>query len=1273
MGKPFVLLAAALGLLRIVSPARAQENVPPAPPKPSFAAVAPNPGTSAAANRIVGYTAWDDDFLYLSFQINKPTLNGKNAAPYSHPLEDDAVIVSLQTDNDHTSTKPTAKTVRIVVSGMGGAQLYYGAEETPLFASFDDIGLQLEAIGRNEPDPEKQKAQRAALLAKLLKFQVTPKGAPRVTGTTLPGYTVEIAIPWVNLGGRPEPETKFGFHVAVQSTTPDSPALQSLSSAVTNAETLKNPSLWGEIEFSNAPVALAANRLRAPRILGAKPNIDGALTEGEWLPLSGFEFGERALTNRAGVTSTLGARVRPEFKPQPPRPAVPHLHKSEPRAMPARKPQKVAALTLARYDMDYQADPRQSVPTEGVWRENNATALANHPLEGTGPWFSYTRADWHRRQLLDVRRAGVDAILTSYRPQPNQNRASDRGLLALAAALNSLRQAGQDYPQVALSLDTAAFVESPSSLPDLTAAATQEVLYAAIRDFFQRIPAAFHLTVPLSKENGGRRACVVFLSKASAFRALDSAFAAYVRGRFAQDFGNTDLILLGGSDFKGKAALDGYFTEAKEKGFQFEGDGWIKTASVSAGYDPSIVEKNDTPRRARRGGEAYRDDWTAALDKRPDWILLEGWNDYARGAAIAPTVEAGYGPADLTRVYTRLFAGLAKRGVKFLWHDAPAALLTNRDYAVNVRAQNTGIEGWDTSGAPGMLPIGIAYRWLKEGQVVATGTAPNFPASVLAGQNVTAALSIKTQGLASGDYVLEIGAAQVDKSGKVASWVSNSGDGSLLEIPIHVSDKAGEALSEWAATLVSSDMPLTPETGSVYEVRAILRNDGTTTWRKAEGARVTARLFQAFAPVGTGETKPETPVLIADATALLESDVAPGQVAAVRLLLPLLDPEGKALPVSDPKGEWSYALCLEIAADGKEAGTVLVANGGGKAETATGVLVAPQTLHITDFDFGVRFLSDGTPATLPGQRRQPVQIGLQNTGPQTWKKDQVRVGYHWYYLDGTEFLWEDETTPLTEDIAPGKSVKDMLAWVTAPPFDGTYYLVWDVKVGETWASTTDSARVFNESVRAVNVVAGKLVFADLTKLYNVDGISDEDDPTDGNFDGNGRTFPASLLPPFADAPIAPAGLWQATSRSGPDSPRRISFRLGSKGPKANNFIACKGQRIELGKSAAQCKTLHILAASSGKDITTNIRLIFQEPSSESEDLLVFSVNKWDAPPARPEQQGYTVRRVHTPQGSVPGAVGLHHYVITVREPRKLVALQLPNEPDIKIAALTLEK
>src|SRR5262249_40872757 len=145
--------------------------------------------------------------------------------------------------------------------------------------------------------------------------------------------------------------------------------------------------------------------------------------------------------------------------------------------------------------------------------------------------------------------------------------------------------------------------------------------------------------------------------------------------------------------------------------------------------------------------------------------------------------------------------------------------------------------------------------------------------------------------------------------------------------------------------------------------------------------------------------------------------------------------------------------------------------------------------------------------------------------------------------------------------------------------------------------------------------------------------------------------------------------------SGPESPRRVSFRWGPKDPKAKNFIACRGQRLEIGpsKTGTQCRLLHIVAASTGKDVSASLKLIFQEPTRGSEDLYTIMVSRWDRPPTRREEIAFLSPDHHARDGVQPGAVALYHYTITIREPRKLVAIQLPNEPALKIAAITLEK
>ena len=286
MGNRALEFFPALLLGVVISGAAAREQAPTvvnAPPK-AVSADAPN--------RAVGYTAWDDEFLYVAVQVNKPTLSAKNSEPFSKPLDDDATIISLQTDDDHVSVKRTAHTMTVAVSASGGFQLYSGANAAPLFASLQDFNDQFKQILQTEKDPITQQKKLLELQGKVVKVKVVQKGTDRAGGGSAPGYTLEIAIPWADLGGKPAAGTHMGFNVAVQSKAAGSPPLQGLSPGVKGASDVENPSLWTRITLSNAPAASAAGSLTVPRVFTQKPVIDGDVSTVEWNNLSSFSFGE---------------------------------------------------------------------------------------------------------------------------------------------------------------------------------------------------------------------------------------------------------------------------------------------------------------------------------------------------------------------------------------------------------------------------------------------------------------------------------------------------------------------------------------------------------------------------------------------------------------------------------------------------------------------------------------------------------------------------------------------------------------------------------------------------------------------------------------------------------------------------------------------------------------------------------------------------------------------------------------------------------------------
>src|SRR5205085_5391437 len=122
----------------------------------------------------------------------------------------------------------------------GGAQLYRGENATPL-KGFEDL------------------PQDAAGIRIPFKYRVVPNGKLNLSGGPPSGYTVEMAIPWVELGGTPKVGQKMRFNVVALSAAGGSPPILSLSPAVKTAEDVQNPSLWSEIVFVDAPVKSVAS------------------------------------------------------------------------------------------------------------------------------------------------------------------------------------------------------------------------------------------------------------------------------------------------------------------------------------------------------------------------------------------------------------------------------------------------------------------------------------------------------------------------------------------------------------------------------------------------------------------------------------------------------------------------------------------------------------------------------------------------------------------------------------------------------------------------------------------------------------------------------------------------------------------------------------------------------------------------------------------------------------------------------------------------------
>jgi hypothetical protein len=433
-----------------------------------------------------------------------------------------------------------------------------------------------------------------------------------------------------------------------------------------------------------------------------------------------------------------------------------------------------------------------------------------------------------------------------------------------------------------------------------------------------------------------------------------------------------------------------------------------------------------------------------------------------------------------------------------------------------------------------------------------------------------------------------------------------------------------------------------------YPTTIRVRNDGSLPWPKGD-TRLGLKLYKV-----SDDSSEEVPVKAV--RAVLARECKPGEIAEFSFDLNILGADKKPVASWNQGDPWSYQLRFDLY-NGKN----WLSEGGARTLN--------RVVDIFDTDFGPRIVDCDIPATLSAGQTVDVKVVLRNNGTQTWDRKRTKIGYHWYHLDGTEMLWNGNATPIKQNIQPGWPIV-IGAQVQAPEYDGQYVLVWDVMIDDQWLSTGPLSRGGDILPVFVEVTGGKLAFADLSALCDVQLSSPDTDRTAGDFDGKGSSFPSELLPPDA-------GLTQDVKRVYPagyncvrdDQPEgRVSFLYPDKTPGTPGAIACNGQKVALEQQAYS--SLHILAASTNGDATGDLLLDY----SKDPQVVSIKMSDWGKGPSHGEKIGYSIRHRHTHGGDEVGtACYLYDYTIPLDSARSVSSITLPTNPDMKVVAITLER
>jgi hypothetical protein len=1117
-----------------------------------------------AQGKAACYTTWDDNYFYIACQVDDPDVTGTNTQPFSTPWNDDAVEVFLETDNKH-ATGSSKNAYHMAVSCAGGSAFSQGGDD----------GLW---------KPKK---------IFTFKYSSLVDGSINNPEDLDNGYTIEMAIPWYELGVTPTPGTMMSFNLIIRMRG-DTTGFVSLSPKVKTETDIHDASKWVDIVFT-APTfgasTLSLDKIVSSRYITRVPLIDGQVRPTEYNKNTSFDL------------------------------PLPIVGLDKPK-------NQLQKMMLAYYFYGFQGDTHKSAP-------NGASILTDQPVGGVGPWFSYDRVQWHKDQLSDMKRAGVDIVLPAYwGDAPSRAGFANKGLDVMVEALRELKTAKKPYPLVGMYLDTSCMPNA-----DLRKDDAKKAFYLMIRSFYERVPEEFRAQVLMADERAGKPCYIVQLYSARPFANLDGSFITYCNERFAKEF-DAHLLWIGANDFKSKSCdFDGYCRYGAGLGFTYDESAKVRIGAVGPGYDDCAVPGSTTPIRSRENGDTYRGDWVKLLAKRPNWVILDGWNRFDQGTELSGSRQYGFTYVDATAIQGMKFRGPRDYDAKYMRQDVPATIQAGTFYQADVLVQNDGIRTWRAGDG-----YALSYRWYLDGKPAGDSQVrrpimqdilPGHAAEINIGVN-----AIKDNGdkLADGKYELRFEMFRMSDN----KWFSNLGDDGL-SVPVTVGKP-----EESRARFLTVDGPVMMKTATNYTYKLRVRNDGTSTW-KAAAASVSARLFTA-ADTGSADE-----IIIAPARAVLAKDVAPGEVADVDLTVNLKDAAGRPVPVWKQSDPWSYYLGFEVTDTDKPVPGAL-----------------SKVVDIFDADYGAVFIASDVPDAVDAAKTFDVKLVIRNTGPETWTAGAYSVGYHWYYLDGTEAVWDGQKTPIKIQMRPSDPAGVITAKLTTPSYDGRYILAWDLADKDKWASTSEISRSGDLLTTEVTVQNGKLLLTDLSKLFDASASSPDRNRASGNFDAQGFSFPAESMPPDIGIgkpnDIYPCGYECEARGSGLESSRRISFRYGPKAAGDKNAIICAGQTILVDKD--KYSKLHVLAAAIEPEQPADFGLGYTD-SVETAHVVMTS---WQSEPLHGEEVALVALHRHEPAGDDRARkCRLFHYTIPVDGTRQLTAIVLPKNDKVRVLAITIER
>jgi len=278
----------------------------------------------------------------------------------------------------------------------------------------------------------------------------------------------------------------------------------------------------------------------------------------------------------------------------------------------------------------------------------NSSRLRDQPLYQ----YSMEYPDEIARSLHDARGAGLDGVIVSWRGDTDWN---DR---RLQYVLDDAQTLGL---KVSILVETLWATEGPDgTVKPLNADKMRRWIEKAF-DVFAPHPAFLR--------TGGRP--VVFVYLADSFTQEDwRAIVASLRQTRRNVFLMADTLDSGFLEsFDGaftyatvgvpQAALERFYADQALRTQSYNllsgGERRVDAATVSPGYDDSLLNRDTAMVVDRVSGGFFESQWSAAVAARPDWILVTSWNEFWENTHIEPSVRYGRQYQLRTRAWSNVF------------------------------------------------------------------------------------------------------------------------------------------------------------------------------------------------------------------------------------------------------------------------------------------------------------------------------------------------------------------------------------------------------------------------------------------------------------------------------------------------------------------------------------------------------------------------------------------------------------------------------------------